>query len=98
MAGRARRRPGHRVPTLKWLPEALADLERLHRFLAEVSPQAARRAAATILGGADRLEEHSDLGRPMEDERREWIVRFGLDAYVLRYRVDPDGCPVVVRV
>ncbi len=86
------------MPTLKWLPEALADLERLHRFLARTSPQAARRAAATILEGADLLEEHPGVGRPMEDGRRERIVRFGAGAYVLRYRIDPAGCPVVIRV
>ena len=86
------------MPTLKWLPEALVDLERLHRLLAGTSPQAARRATAAILAGADRLAEHPDVGRPMEDGRREWVVRFGIGAYVLRCRIDPDGCPVVIRV
>ena len=32
------------MPTLKWLPEALADVDRLHRFLARMSPSAAQRA------------------------------------------------------
>lgn len=86
------------MPGLKWLPEALADLQRLHRFLADTSPEAARRAAAAILAGADRLQGRPEVGRPMEDGRREWVVPFGISAYVLRYRVDPGGCPVVLRV
>ena len=40
---------------LKWLPEALNDLERLFAFLREKSPAAAARAAETILEGADLL-------------------------------------------
>ncbi len=86
------------MPTLKWLPEALADVERLHRFLADVSPDAARRAAAAILGGADELEVHPQLGKPLDDERREWLVPFGVGAYVLRSRLDADGDPIVIRV
>ena len=89
---------GRDVPTLRWLPEALADLERLHRFLHDVSPEAASRAAATILAGADQLQEHPSFGRPMEDERREWFIPFGVGAYVLRFRLDTNGDPVVIRV
>ncbi len=86
------------MPSLRWLPGALADLQRLHAFLAEVSPDAARRAAGTILEGADRLQEQPRLGRPLEDGRREWFIPFGVGAYVLRYRLDEEGNPVVIRV
>ena len=40
---------------LKWLPEALDDLECLFAFLREKNPSAAARAAQTILEGADLL-------------------------------------------
>jgi plasmid stabilization system protein ParE len=86
------------VPALRWLPEALEDVERLHSFLAEISPGAARRAAAAILAGADHLAEHPRIGRPLGDGRREWFAPFGVGAYVLRYRLDENGNPVVVRV
>jgi plasmid stabilization system protein ParE len=86
------------VPTLKWLPEALEDLERLHGFLRDASPEAARRAAAAILAGADELEEHPRIGRPLEDGRREWLIPFGVGAYVLRYRLDREDNPIVIRV
>ncbi len=86
------------MPTLRWLPQALDDLERLHRFLVDVSPDAARRAAATILEGADRVEKQPRIGRPLDSVRREWFIPFGVGAYVLRYRLDPQGNPVVIRV
>jgi plasmid stabilization system protein ParE len=86
------------VPSLKWLPEALTDLERLHSFLHDLDPGAAARAAATILDGADRLQQHPHIGRLLDDDRREWFVPFGVGAYVLRYRLDGEGNPVVIRV
>ncbi len=83
-----------------WLPEALEDIERLHDFLKEKSPQAAARAAKAIVDGARILEGAPEAGRPMNDEteRRELFVRFGAGAYVLRYRLDAAGTVVVIRV
>ena len=86
------------MPRLKWLPEALADLARLHAFLREASADAASRAAATTLAGANELQKRPEIGQPLEDGRRDWFVRFGVAAYVLRYRVDSEGNPVVIRV
>jgi plasmid stabilization system protein ParE len=86
------------MPALMWLPEALEDFERLHRFLFEISPDAAARAAGAILAGAGDLIEHPRQGRPLDDGRREWFIRFGVGAYVLRYRIDPQGTVVVIRV
>lgn len=83
---------------MKWLPEALEDLERLHQFLAKVSPEAAQRAAATILDGADQLEANPMIGRLQESGAREWFVPFGVGSYVLRYRLDEQGSPIVLRV
>ena len=86
------------MPRLIWLLPALDDLERLHAFLRGVSPDAARRASAAILEGADKLQEHPRMGRPLDDGRREWFIPFGVGAYVLRYRLDDEGNPVVIRV
>lgn len=86
------------MPELRWLPEALRDLQELHDFLAGVSPDAARRAAAAILAGADRLAQHPNIGRPLDDQRREHLIPFAAGAYVLRYRLDRDGSPIVIRV
>ena len=71
---------------VKWLPEALDDLERLFAFLREKNPAAAARAAQTILDGADLLLTSPRLGRPMPDrtQRRELFLPFASSAYVLR--------------
>jgi plasmid stabilization system protein ParE len=83
---------------MRWLPEAVEDLARLHAFLLELSPEAAARAAAAIRAGAEELASHPKSGKPLGDGRREWFVPFGVGAYVLRYRLDEGGAPVVVRV
>lgn len=85
---------------LQWLPEAVADVDRLHAFLREKSPSAAARAARVILGGANRLQELPELGRPLADEtgRRDLFLPFGAGAYVLRYRLENPSSVVIVRV
>jgi plasmid stabilization system protein ParE len=87
------------VSEIRWLPEALSDIERLYRFLYEKNPEAAARAAATILQGANQLKSIPSAGRPMPDEtsRREWFIAFGAGAYVLRYRLDKSVI-VIIRV
>lgn len=88
------------MPTLKWLPEALADLDRLLGFLRERDSRAANRAARTIRRHADALRKSPAIGSPMDDGsmRRELVIPFGARAYVLRYRLDAEGNVVVMRV
>lgn len=88
------------MPHVKWLPEAVADIERLHAFLHSKSSEAAARAAARILEGAVLLRMTPRLGRPMPDEskRRELFISYGSGAYVLRYMYEGDDTVVVVRV
>ena len=85
------------MPALKWLPESLQDIERLHAFVAEKSPEAAARVAASILAGAEALLANPELGRA-RGAMREWLVRFGASHYVLRYRLDLNGDIIVIRV
>lgn len=88
------------MSTLKWLPEALDDLERLFAFLQEKSPDAAARAAQTILEGADLLLTSPRLGCLMPDatQRRELFIPFASGAYVLRYILEEDDTPIIIRV
>lgn len=85
---------------IKWLREALADVERLHAFLKDKNPQAAARAARAILEGAELLSRSPNIGRPMEDEteRRELFISFAGGAYVLRYKQENDGTVIIIRV
>ncbi len=85
------------MPSLIWTPRALADLARLHRFLAPKNPDAARRALRAIRDGLRLLEAHPEAGRPtegMEPAFREWWIAFGGSGYLALYRL--DGARVVV--
>lgn len=84
---------------LRWLPEAWEDIQRLFEFLVDESPLAAERVVGLIDGGANRLLELPEIGRPMDDgsQRREIYLPFGANAYVLRYRLD-GNIVVVIRV
>jgi plasmid stabilization system protein ParE len=76
---------------LIWSRSALLDVQRLYRFLAPRNTDAARRAVKAIRQGVVALEQHSNLGRPvddMPDEFREWIIDFGDSGYVARYHID----------
>lgn len=86
--------------TLKWLPEALDDFDRLYLFLQSKDASAAKKAATCILRGADLLRQSPQLGRPMQNSppQRELFVAFGAGAYVLRYRLENEQTVVVVRV
>jgi plasmid stabilization system protein ParE len=79
------------MPQLIWTPPALADVARLHSFLASESADAAARAVKTIRQGVKILAQHPEIGRPIEDllpEFREWVIEFGQGAYVALYRYD----------
>ena len=86
------------MPQLIWSPEALADVQRLYRFLAERNPDAARRAASAIRDGMQIVADHPDVGRPADDmdpEFREWPISFGASGYVALYRLEHDVALVV---
>jgi len=81
------------MPRLIWTPEALADVQRCHRFLVTKNPDAASRAVRAIRDGIRGVAEHPGAGRPadrMDSEFREWLIPFGNDGYVVLYRVDGD--------
>ena len=84
---------------LKWLPEALTDIERLYTFLYDKNPHAATEATKIIIRTAKILETNPKIGRPMPDDtgRRELFAAYGAGAYVLRYKLVGTS-PVVIRV
>ena len=87
------------MANLRWLPEALDDLKRLHAFIAPHSPRAARRAMARLIEAAEALRTYPEMGRLWHQDLtvREWSVRFGARGYVIRYRVLEDEI-VILRV
>lgn len=86
------------MPHLIWSPEALADVQRLYRFLAEKNPDAARRAVSVIREGMKIIADHPGAGRPADDmdpEFLEWPISFGASGYVALYRLQQDVALVV---
>ncbi|MDP3871681.1 MAG: type II toxin-antitoxin system RelE/ParE family toxin [Methyloversatilis sp.] len=81
------------MPRLIWSQPALSDVQRLYRFLASASPDAARRAIKTIREEVKVLALQPAIGRPVDDlpdEFREWMVDFGDSGYVVRYHIGMD--------
>jgi len=100
LVGKSGAEQGGGLPQIKWLPEALADFERLHDFVYSHSPDASARAAQTLLDGAQLLRTSPALGRLMPDdsERRELFLPFGVGAYVLRTRLHAPETVVIIRI
>ena len=86
------------MPHLIWTPAALADVQRLYRFLVSKDVTAARRAIQTIRTGVKILAHQPRVGRPVEDmatEFREWLIDFGSSGYVVLYRLDGDRVSIL---
>jgi toxin ParE1/3/4 len=67
-------------------PDALLDVERLHRFLDHKDPGAAQRALARIWTAIERLQKFPALGmRTADPDVRQIVIRFGASAYIVRY-------------
>jgi len=83
-----------------WTKEAVNDLQRLFDFLNEKSPGAAKRAASHIKQTADQLTYLSEIGKPLPDDtgRREIFTSFGKRGYAIRYMLDDEKNPVIIRV
>jgi len=83
---------------LIWSAAALADVQRVYRFLAIKNVMAAREAVKTIRLSMNILVQHPEVGRPveeMEPEYREWPISFGSSGYVALYRFDGQSAIVV---
>lgn len=83
---------------LKFRPAARRDVKRLAAFLGE-APQAVADALIDILESeATRLARTPFIGRPLRDTPlREWIVRYGRSAYIIRYAVS-DTAVTITRI
>ena len=81
------------MPSVIWTPQALADVQRLHRFLLSKSPDAAIRAVQAIRAGVRILASQPRIGHPAEDmdpDFREWRIPFGKSGYLVLYRLDKE--------
>lgn len=76
---------------------ASADLARLHAFLAEKNPAAARRVTTVLIAAIQSIEAFPKRGRPTDTPNvRELVVPFGRSGYALRYAYSPERDEAVV--
>ncbi|WP_277182790.1 type II toxin-antitoxin system RelE/ParE family toxin [Caballeronia sp. BR00000012568055] len=83
---------------LIWAPSALADVQRLYRFLSPKNPNAARRAAQVIRAGVKVLADQPHVGRVVEDMDtafREWPIDFGDSGYIALYHFDGETATIL---
>lgn len=83
---------------LIWSPSALADVQRLYRFLAQKDKTAARRAIKTIRSSVKILAHQPQVGRLLEDMDpafREWLIDFGNSGYIALYHFDGETATVL---
>jgi len=86
------------VPRLIWSPPALADVQRLYRFLAPKNEAAAHRAIKMIRAGVKILAHQPEAGRPVEDMDpafRVWLIDFGSSGYIALYRFDGETATIL---
>jgi plasmid stabilization system protein ParE len=84
------------MATVEIAQEALADLERLFDFIAAKNPQKAREQFLNVREALELLADHSLLGRPAEDGRRELILSRGRYGYIAKYRWLPAEDVVLI--
>ena len=81
-----------------WSEPALANVQRLYRFLVTKNPAAAQRAGGGIREGVGILAGQPQVGRVhgyMEEAFRDWPIQFGDSGYVVRYRFDGDQVTIL---
>lgn len=86
------------MPHLIWSPPALADVQRLYRFLALKDTDAVRHAIKTIRAGVKILALQPEAGRPVADmppEFREWLIDFGSSGYMALYCFDGETATIL---
>ena len=86
------------MPRLIWSPPALAEVQRLYRFLAPKNEAVAHRAIKTIRAGVKILAHQPEAGRPVEDMDpafREWLIDFGSSGYIALYRFGGETATIL---
>jgi addiction module RelE/StbE family toxin len=79
---------------VRWLREALRNLDREVAYIADDDPQAAQRVAKRILGAVEKLSSHPNIGRPGRVPGTRELVVSGT-SYIIPYRVRRQSVEVL---
>jgi plasmid stabilization system protein ParE len=82
------------VVDIRYLPEAVAALDEI--LFSSPDKEAAEKTLLTIQGAISMLGQHPEIGRPVEDGRRELVISIGKTGYLALYRYRPDQARVLV--
>ena len=74
---------------IRFSPESIEDLKRLHDFLARHDLETARATVLNIKAAISRFSEMPHIGRPLEDI--EGVREFVFGRYVVRYLVKKEA-------
>ena len=88
------------MPSIKYSTQAIADLKRLHDFLATQNPDVARRAISVIRDALMKVAIMPERFRPVEGKvyHREAIIDFGSSGYIALFRHLPNGDITIARI
>jgi plasmid stabilization system protein ParE len=88
------------MPSIKYSAQAIADLSRLHNFLAAQDTDVARRAIFVIRDALEKIAVMPERFRPVEGKmyHREAIIDFGSSGYIARFRHLPNGDITIARI
>lgn len=87
------------MPPVGWSLKALADMQRLHRFLRAKNPAAAERATLAIYHAAEGLVQFPERGGRLDGSSkvyRELLVEFGSSGYAILYEM--RGGPYILAI
>jgi plasmid stabilization system protein ParE len=74
-----------------WTSKAVGDLVRLHAFLAQVNPPAARAVLLQLKAGPRHLQVHPRLGERLPEFGVREVRRLIVGDYEMRYELTPDA-------
>jgi plasmid stabilization system protein ParE len=80
---------------IQWTVEAVTDLDRLHRFLADVNPRAVSQVVQNLVEAPSRLIEHRRLGSRLEGYGGRDVRRILAGQYEMRYEVQAPAIYVL---
>ncbi len=88
------------MPSIKYSAQAIADLKRLHDFLATQDKEVAKRAVLVIRDALQKIAIMPERFRPVEGKmyHREAIIDFGSSGYIARFRHLLNGDITIARI
>jgi len=76
---------------VRWTSKAVADLGRLHDFLAPLDPRAAADVRRALKAVPRRLLEHPRIGERLEQYEPREVRRLLIGRYELHYEIEGDA-------